>query len=35
MITPPAAKAATVDVTATVGEKKSKKNQPADQFTYN
>ena len=35
MTTPSAAKAATVDVRATVGNKTSKKNAPADQYTYN
>jgi hypothetical protein len=35
MITPPATKAATVDVRATAGERTSKKTPPADQYTYN
>jgi hypothetical protein len=34
LVTPPDAKAATVDVRATADEKKSKKNSPADQYTY-
>ena len=34
MIAPPATKAATVDVRATAGKKKSKKNPPADQYAY-
>jgi hypothetical protein len=35
MVTPPAAKAATVDVRATAGEKRSAVNPPADQYAYN
>jgi hypothetical protein len=35
MITPPAAKAATVDVRATAAEKRSALNPPADQYIYN
>ncbi len=34
MVTPPAAKAATVDVRATAGEKRSAASRPADQYTY-
>jgi len=33
--TTPAGKAGTVDVTATVGKSKSKKDPPADHYTYN